>query len=92
MPSLFTFLNRTPLFKWYMVRCGCKKGYQKDVFKRDWVTRSNYVYHSRFNNQHNCEDLYDYLISTKIFTLIMNKICIWAPKFMRKVAMASVIL
>ena len=48
--------------------------------------------HPRLNSQHNWRDLYDHLTSTKIiFTLIMNKILIWAPKITRKVATASII-
>ena len=33
-------------------------------------------------------DLYGHFTITKIFTLIMNKIFLWAPKIMRKVTMA----
>ena len=36
------------------------------------------------------ETLYDHLMSTRIFTLILIKIFMWAPKTMRKVAIASV--
>ena len=32
------------------------------------------------------EGLYDYLMTSRIFTLIMNKTYIWAPKIMRKTA------
>ena len=31
VPNLVTCLNKTPLFEWYMVRCGSKNGYQKDT-------------------------------------------------------------
>ena len=30
-PNLLTYLNRTPIFEWCMVRCGCKNGHQKDM-------------------------------------------------------------
>ena len=33
--------------------------------------------------------VYDHLMSTRIFTLMMNKIVIQAPKFMRKAARTS---
>ena len=55
-----------------MVRCGSKNGHQKDnVFKRDWTTCSKFVNHSRLNSQHNWGDLYDHLMSKRIFTLII---------------------
>ena len=28
-----TYLDRTPIFEWYVVWCSSKNGYQKDVFK-----------------------------------------------------------
>ena len=66
----------TPIFEWYVVRCDSKNGYQKDVIKRYCVMCSKYDKHSRFNNHHNWRDLYDHLMSTRILTLIMNKISI----------------
>ena len=36
------------------------------------------------------EDLHDHFMSTRIFTLIMNKIFIGAPKIVRKVARTSI--
>ena len=41
---------------------------------RDWIARSKFHNCARLNNQHNWEDLYDHLMSTGTFTLIMNKI------------------
>ena len=35
-------------------------------------------------------DLYDHLMSMRIFTLVFNQICISDPKIMRKVATAPV--
>jgi hypothetical protein len=35
MPNLVSGLNRTPIFEWYVVRCGSKNGCQRRVFKRD---------------------------------------------------------
>ena len=31
MPNSATYLNRTHIFEWYMVRCGFKNRYQKDI-------------------------------------------------------------
>jgi hypothetical protein len=45
-----------------------------------WTICSKHANHYRLNNQHNWEDLYDHLVSIRIFTLTMNKIFIWAPK------------
>ena len=30
-PYLFTFLIRTPIIEWYVVWCGCRSRYQKDM-------------------------------------------------------------
>ena len=77
MPDLVTYLIQIPIFEWYMVRCGSTNGYKKrQVFKRHWTMCSRYDNYSRFNSQHNLRGLYDYLMSTRIFTLKMNKIFI----------------
>ena len=47
---------------------------------------SKYINHSRLYSQHNWGDLYDYFISTRIFTLIINKIFIRALSTRRKMA------
>ena len=44
---------------------------------------SKYENHSRFNGQYNWDELYDHLMSTRIFTLIMNKMVYTSSKFMR---------
>ena len=30
-PYLVAFLTKTPIFEWYVVRCGSKNGYQKHM-------------------------------------------------------------
>ena len=64
-----TSLNWTPIFDWYVVWCGSKNGYGKHVIKKKVVTLT-------FKSQHNfdIERLYDHLMSTRIITLILNKI------------------
>ena len=44
----------TPIFKWYVVRCGSRNKHQKDthMFKRDWTTCSKCTNSSRLTNQH----------------------------------------
>jgi len=50
------------------------------VFKRNCSPCSEYDNHSKLDNEHRFSlgggDLYDHLMSTKIFTLIMNEIFI----------------
>ena len=50
MSNLVTCLNRAPTYEWYVVWCGSKNGYQKDMYL---FVRSKYDKHSRFNSQHN---------------------------------------
>ena len=52
-PYSVTFLIRTPIFEWYVVRFASKNGYQKDVFVRYWTSCSKYDDHSRLNGEHN---------------------------------------
>ena len=33
----YTYLIRKRIFEWYVVWCGSKNRYQKDMFKRDWI-------------------------------------------------------
>ena len=49
------------------------------VFRIDWVVCSKYDNHFSFNSEHNLGDMFDHLMSTRIFTLIMNKIFIRSP-------------
>jgi hypothetical protein len=79
--------NQTPTFEWYVIRSGSKDGYQKDMFKRDRTTCSNYDNHSRPKGW---EDLYDHLMNMRIFVKIMNNIFIRAPKTMRIVTTTSI--
>ena len=60
------------------------------AFRCDWSVGSEYGSHSRLNGQRNWGDLYENLMSMKIFTLIINNIFIWALKKMRKVTTASI--
>ena len=44
------------------------------MLEKNWTMCSNYNNHARFYNQHYWENLYDHLMSIRIFTLIMNNI------------------
>ena len=35
VPNLVTIPNRTPLFEWYVVRCGFKNGYPNDMCSKE---------------------------------------------------------
>jgi len=48
-----------------VVSGGSKNALKKHVcFQRDWTTCSKYATHSRFDSQHDCDDLYDHLMHT----------------------------
>ena len=83
-PHLVTYLDWTPLFECYMLWCGSKNKYQKGIlcFKKIGVCAQNMktVISSIVN-------IYDHLVSTKIFTLIMNQIFIRrASNIMRSIS------
>ena len=80
-----TYLSRTPIFEWYVFRCGSKNVYKlnriflvlkKHLFKTNWITCSKYDYHSRYSSQPYWGNLYGHLMRVRIFTLIMNMIFI----------------
>jgi hypothetical protein len=74
-PYSLIFLNWTPIVKWYVVSCCSKDKFEKrHMFKRDWSTCSKHDNYPRRNTQHDWGDVYGHLMSTKIFTFIMNKI------------------
>ena len=87
-------LLRTPRFEWYVVRCGSNHKYQKDICLKEAGLRAHNmitVLNSIINiNFFGGGYTYDHLISTRIFTSIMNKTFIWALKIMKKVAMALI--
>ena len=61
------------------------------VFRRDQVPCSKYNNHSRCKSQHNWGGgLYDHLMRTRIFTLMMNNTFIEALEKRRKLSMASI--
>ena len=43
------------------------------VYKRDQIACSNYKKISKYQRPHNREDLFDHLVSMRIFTIILNK-------------------
>lgn len=88
VPNLIIHLNWLPMFECNVVRCGSMNGYQRDLC----LKRSDHVLKIwcpfQVWYQHNWEYPDDHLMSTIIFTLIGNEMFMWAPKTMRKVAMA----
>ena len=54
---------------------------KKHVFKKNWTMHSKYENRSNLHSWHNLEGLvYDHWMRTRICSLIMNKIFMWAPK------------
>ena len=56
-----------------MVRCGLKNEYQVGIMCLRELFMINYF---KFKSQHNWGNFYDHLMSTRIFTVIMNKMFI----------------
>ena len=64
MPNLVLDLQWTPIFNWCIVGCDTERSPKRHVL----------------NSGHNWRDLYDHLVTQRIFTLIMNRIFIREPK------------
>lgn len=68
-PISITYLNRTRIFKWYVVRCGSNNEHHKHMCsKENGLHAQIFAYHSRLNNQHNWRTN-EFLIRKRIFTL-----------------------
>ena len=77
LPNLVTYLDWTPIFEWYVVICDSKNRYETDMCLKEIGLRAqNMITIFRLNSQHKWGDLYDYLMSTTIFTLILHKILV----------------
>ena len=73
LPPLFGHLD----FDWYMVRCDSENKYQKEMCLKEIpyvLYMLIYDNHSRFHSQHGWGNIYDHLMSTRIFTMRLNKI------------------
>ena len=75
-----------------MVKCGPNNGYyEKQVLKKIGLRVPNMCkLHFKLNSQCSEGGIYDHVLSTRIFTLIINVIFIQVPKDMRKVARALI--
>jgi hypothetical protein len=62
---------------------------QITVIKRDWAT-TPIVNYSTLDGRQNWVDLHDHLEKKITFTLKTNKIFVWTPKIMRKVATCTI--
>ena len=82
VPDTVTYLNKTPIFEWY-VGVAPRTNFEKTCLKESELHAQNMIIilGSIVNIM---GDLYDHLMSMRIFTLMMNKIFIGAPKVMRK--------
>ena len=83
MPNSITYLHQTPIFEWYVARCGPKNGYQKDIMCLKEIGL-------RAQNMLTILGPYDLFMSMRIFTLTMHKINIQTPKIERKLAPALI--
>ena len=76
VPNLMADLSRTPIFKWYVVRCGSNR-YQKHVCFKEIGLRAQKMITILGSIVNIIEsDLHDHFMSTRIFTLAMNEIFI----------------
>ena len=85
-----------PVFEWYIGRCGSKNGHQQGMHLKEIGLRVQNLLVIRLSSIVNMifgggrpggkggGELYDQLMSMRIFTLIMNKIFMIAPKIMRQ--------
>ena len=96
MPNSVSDLNQTPIFEWYVVKIGSKNGYQNEACFREtrWhvenmITSLGSIV-NRIGEGGGGRDVYDHLMSRRIFTLTMSTIFIRAPKVTRKVTTASI--
>jgi hypothetical protein len=71
------------------VSCGLEQFPKRHELLKDWTMCLDFDNHFLLNSHHNAtrdpgeHDLYDHLMSTKIFTLIVNKIFTRAPNITR---------
>ena len=69
---------------------------RKHVFERDWITTQNMItilestIELIWEGVGGGQSVYDHVMSTRNFTLIMSNIFIRAPKITRKVAMTLI--
>ena len=72
----------------YVIRCASKNKYHEDIMylKKNQTMCSKYDNQYRLNSQHHWVNLYDHLTSKRIFTFMMNKVFVRAPKVMRNIA------
>ena len=62
---------------------------KKTRVNKEWTTCSNAT-HCRLKSQHGQGNMYDHLTCTRIFTLIMDDLFIWAPNNTRQTDMDTV--
>jgi hypothetical protein len=73
VPTLVMYLNQTPILNyWCIIRCGSKIRYKKTCVSKNLNHMLKTILSSTVNII--VRYLYDNLMSTSIFTLMMNKI------------------
>ena len=89
MSNSITHLNHAPLFEWYVGWCGSNNRDQTCICLKEirqyiqtMITILNPI--ANIIRKERQRNLYDHLMSTRIFTLIMNKTFIRTPRTMKK--------
>jgi hypothetical protein len=79
--SIIDLKIKQPTFEWYVVKCDSKNRYQEDMYLKDiGLHAQKHDNYSRFSNPQIWEHRYDPFVSMRIFTLIMDKKFMQAPK------------
>ena len=72
LDDLVTNLNQTPIFEWYVARCGSKNEYPVDMcLKESGLHTQNMITITKSTINTMNGDLYEHLMSTRIFPLRM---------------------
>ena len=67
VPDSVTDFNHTSMFESYVVGCGAKDGCQKDIRLEEIGLCAQNMITNLINRQHICGDLFDHLMSMRIF-------------------------
>ena len=79
-------MQASPIFEWYVVCSGSKSRFQEDICKKIGLHAHNTITIPDSKVNVIGVNMYECLMGTRIFTLIMNNIFIQAFKIMKKAA------
>ena len=52
--NLVTYINKTPIFEYWVMRCRSKNKHENTWVYGDWTMFSKFVNHSKLHTQHKC--------------------------------------